>query len=159
MKFLITNRQYLEQLCSKLFDKPTAIISITDYGSNLVNVKYKPKHLMRLIFDDVPIGKDFEEDFGREMSETEIEEMEIKFHSMSEGQVKDVVAFYNEVKDDVEVIICQCEHGQSRSAAIAAALTEFTYKNGIDIFADNRYCPNKSIFRKVLKGLREYEGK
>ena len=159
MKFLITNRQGLEQLCSKPFNKPTAIISISDYGSDLVNIKYKPKHLMRLIFDDVPIGKDLEEDFGYEMSETEIKKMELKFHSMSEGQVKDIVAFYNEVKNDVETVICQCEHGQSRSAAIAAALTEFTYKNGIDIFADNSYCPNKSIFRKVLKGLVEHERK
>ena len=52
-------------------------------------------------------------------------------------------------------IICQCEYGQSRSAACAAAIKEFYDRNGIDIFADYRYYPNQMIFNKLLKALKE----
>ena len=50
-------------------------------------------------------------------------------------------------------IICQCEYGQSRSAACAAAIMEFFYGTGIKIFADYRYYPNQLIFNKVLDAL------
>lgn len=51
-------------------------------------------------------------------------------------------------------IICQCEYGQSRSAACAAAIQEYYFKDGISIFADYRYYPNQLIFNKLLSALR-----
>ena len=51
-------------------------------------------------------------------------------------------------------IICQCEYGQSRSAACAAAVLEYYDKCGIDIFADYRYYPNQLIFNKLLTALK-----
>ncbi len=53
-------------------------------------------------------------------------------------------------------IICQCEYGQSRSAACAAAIKEFYDKSGIQIFADYRYYPNQLIFNKLLSELMKY---
>lgn len=50
-------------------------------------------------------------------------------------------------------VICQCEYGQSRSAACAAAIREYFYKDGINIFADYRYYPNQLVFNKVLAAL------
>ena len=50
-------------------------------------------------------------------------------------------------------IICQCEYGQSRSAACAAAIKEFYDKSGIKVFADYRYYPNQLIFNKLLNEL------
>lgn len=50
-------------------------------------------------------------------------------------------------------IICQCEYGQSRSAACASAILEHFYRNGISIFADYRYYPNQMIFHKVFDAL------
>lgn len=155
MKILILDRQGVERLSAEPFKKETAIISITDYDCPLANLKYKPSYLLRLVFDDVPIGKDLEEDFCRELSEAEIKILENQFHSMSNSQTDDIVSFYKEIENKVELLICQCEHGQSRSAAIAAAFLEYSNKSGIEIFADNRYCPNKSIFRKILKKLNE----
>ena len=38
-------------------------------------------------------------------------------------------------------ILCQCEYGQSRSAACAAAILEYFNGTGISIFADYRYYP------------------
>ena len=153
MEILITDRRGIEDLSLKPFDVPTALISVTDYNYTFANLKHKPQYLLQLAFDDVPVGDGFEEEYGRILNSNEIKQLEHKFHSMSEDQTNDLVSFYNKVKSKVELVICQCEHGQSRSAAIAAAFSEYAYGNGIDIFANDRYSPNKSIYRKILRCL------
>jgi predicted protein tyrosine phosphatase len=55
--------------------------------------------------------------------------------------------------------ICQCEHGESRSAACAAAILQFFEKDGIRIFADFRYSPNQMIYRKVYEALERGGGR
>lgn len=52
-------------------------------------------------------------------------------------------------------IICQCEYGMSRSAACAAAILEHYRHSGITVFADDRYCPNKAVFKKLLAALEK----
>ena len=74
------------------------------------------------------------------------------FNEQTARQIADFIICH---KDKAETIICQCEYGQSRSAAIAAALSEFFWKNGIDIFTDDRYFPNKLVFRLTLQALSE----
>ena len=54
-------------------------------------------------------------------------------------------------------IICQCDYGQSRSAACAAAILEYYERSGIEIFADYRYYPNQMVFNKILGALRAAE--
>lgn len=54
-----------------------------------------------------------------------------------------------------KTIICQCEYGQSRSAACAAAIKEFYDGTGIEIFADYRYYPNQLVFNKLLDALKD----
>lgn len=56
---------------------------------------------------------------------------------------------YRENRD----IICQCEYGQSRSAACAAAIREHFFHDGINIFSDYRYCPNQLVYHKVINAL------
>lgn len=60
-----------------------------------------------------------------------------------------IYSAYNEGLD----IICQCDYGQSRSAACASAILEHFYHNGISVFADYRYYPNQVIFHKVFDAL------
>ena len=50
-------------------------------------------------------------------------------------------------------IICQCEHGQSRSAGCAAAILEHFSGRGIDIFANYSYYPSKLVYKRVLGAL------
>lgn len=50
-------------------------------------------------------------------------------------------------------IICQCDYGQSRSAACAAAILQYYEGRGIDIFADYRYYPNQLVYHKVFDAL------
>lgn len=52
-----------------------------------------------------------------------------------------------------ETIICQCDYGQSRSAACAAAIIEYFEHRGISIFADYRYYPNQLVFNKIYEAL------
>ena len=76
--------------------------------------------------------------------------MEIKYNMLSEEQANKIASFYKTNKDNISTLICQCEHGQSRSAAVAAAILEVRSRRGIQTFADDRYFPNKVVFRKVL---------
>ena len=50
--------------------------------------------------------------------------------------------FIYKAKEDGLDIICQCEHGQSRSAGCAAAILQHFEGRGIDVFVDYRYYPN-----------------
>lgn len=95
------------------------------------------------------------DELGTDATEEEIKRIEIKYHMFSDEQANAVAGFYFAVRDKVDCLICQCEHGQSRSAAVAAAILEFRSRKGINIFSDDRYYPNKVVFRKVLKALRE----
>ena len=52
-------------------------------------------------------------------------------------------------------IICQCNYGQSRSAACAAAILQHFEKRGIDIFVDYRYYPNQLVYHKVFEALEK----
>ena len=67
--------------------------------------------------------------------------------------------FIYKAKNDGLDIICQCDYGQSRSAACAAAISEHFYKNGIEIFADYRYYPNQLCFHKIFDALKEEKRK
>ena len=65
--------------------------------------------------------------------------------------------FIYEAKKGEYKIICQCDYGQSRSAACAAAILQHFEKRGIDIFADYRYYPNQLVYHKVFDALEQYK--
>ena len=52
-------------------------------------------------------------------------------------------------------IICQCNYGQSRSAACAAAILQHFEGRGIDVFSDYRYYPNQLVYNKVFDALEK----
>lgn len=56
------------------------------------------------------------------------------------------------VRDGLD-IVCQCEYGQSRSAACAAAVLEHFCHTGISVFADYRYYPNQMVYHKIKDAL------
>ena len=153
MKIRIMSRRKIEDFCLNPMQEQTALISITDFDNTFANLKHKPQFLLQLMFDDVPVGDGFVEEEGRKLSQKEIIDLEIKYHSITDNQVEEIVNFYSAIQESADLLICQCEHGQSRSAAIAAAIMEYESQNGIDIFANDWYYPNKSLFRKVLKSL------
>lgn len=136
----IKSRNEIEKMT---FAPRTALISITDYGFDFAELRNKPNYLLQLAFDDVSMD---------ELEDLTEEEME-KYHMLTDEQAKQIVEFYHNIHNKVDILICQCEHGQSRSAAIASAIMEYRSGNGLDVFIDDRYYPNKTIFKKVFKQL------
>ena len=70
------------------------------------------------------------------------------------SEADELAEFIIKAHEDGKDIICQCEYGQSRSAACAAAIREYFYRDGISVFADYRYYPNQLVFNILLKALR-----
>ena len=154
MKILIFSRKKLEAVSLKHFDEKTAVISISDYGTPPPALKNKPQFLLQLFFDDVD-NDIFLDELPKNFTQEEQLEVSKKYHMFNDEDARDVSSFYHKYKDKTETLICQCEHGQSRSAAIAAAILEHRTKSGIKVFSNDLYFPNKVVFRKTLKALKE----
>lgn len=135
MRLFIHSRPMTEELANTPFSENTAIISITDVGYEFAKFKHKPGALLQLKFDDVDADE--------------------PINIITDKQAEEIAEFYHKVSKTATTLICQCEHGQGRSAAIIAAIKEYADGNGIDIFADDRYFPNKVVFRKVLEQLKK----
>ena len=148
MKIEIHSIQSLKRLAHKPFAPDTALISIGDFGKELPLLEYKPAHILRMEFDDVT------------PSEIDYESSErYAFRLFSEEQANQIADFVYRYWESRGTLLCQCHYGQSRSAAVAAAIKEHFYHNGIEIFADEqeRYCPNVYVFRLTLRALRNRE--
>lgn len=70
-------------------------------------------------------------------------------------QADELAQFIYQAKEDDCDILCQCDYGQSRSAACAAAILQHFEQRGIDIFADYRYYCNQVVYHKVLDALTD----
>ena len=153
MKILIRSRKSIEKMSKSPFTKGTALISITDANDSPVNLENQPDFLLRLAFDDVDNDVFADEPIDKLTLEERVE-IEKRYNMLSEEQANEIASFYENNKDNISTFICQCEHGQSRSAAVAAAILEFRSRRGIQIFADDHYYPNKVVFRKVLGAIK-----
>ena len=71
-------------------------------------------------------------------------------------EADELAEFIYKAKKDGFDFICQCEHGQSRSAGCAAAIREHFYGDGIKIFADYKYYPNQLVYNKLYDALEKY---
>ena len=72
------------------------------------------------------------------------------------AEADELAKFIYEAKAGGLDIICQCDYGQSRSAACAAAILQHFSRSGIDVFADYRYYPNQLVYHKVFDALQSY---
>ncbi len=145
MKVDIYSRNAIEELINQDFPENVAVISFYDPPGKYKNVeppvdyKGKVKNLFQVAVYDIDIEVLGEFGLTFDTYFTEVEELaEFIFES------------YNEGLD----IICQCEYGQSRSAACAAAILEYFESDGISVFRDYRYYPNQLIFNKVYEALK-----
>lgn len=141
MNITIMSRSEIEKLIAQGFPSNTAVISFRDTDDNsVIEFNGLPTRLFELKVDDIY----FEEldEFGLNPS-TYFPEAEMLAQFIKEAVVQNMS------------IICQCEYGQSRSAACAAAILEVFEGNGISIFSDYRYYPNKLIYNKLFEKLKD----
>ena len=154
MKILIKSRKEIELLSRKPFQCKTLLISITDVNDTPVKLTNEPEYLIRVTFDDVDNDVIVDE-IGKNATEEEKVLVEQKYNMISREQAHEIAKTYYNHKDEINTLICQCEHGQSRSAAIAAAILEFRSRRGIDVFSNDSYYPNKVVYRRVLAALKD----
>lgn len=149
MNVKIYSREDIEKLLQSNFPRNVAVISFYDPKSKRnsisnIPVDYKGKcdHVFQIAVHDI----DFEilKDYGLTY-DTFLPESD------------QLASFIYESKKKKMDIICQCEYGQSRSAACAAAIQEHFYKKGIWIFADYRYYPNQLVFNKIFNALESFK--
>lgn len=151
MKIDICSRKVAEALLKDSFPKNTAVISFYDPPSKrmkevLPPVDYKGK-ADRVFYVQVhDIDVEILPDYG----------LTVDTYLPEADRLAD---FIRKAHDDGLDILCQCEYGQSRSAACAAAIAEFYYHNGIEIFSDYRYYPNQLVYHKIKDALCKGESK
>ncbi len=150
MEVKIYSREAIEKLLQGEFPKDTAVISFYDPPSKRtgevfkpVDYKGKPESVFYVSIHDIDI--EILSDYG------------LTFDTYF-TEVTELAKYIYEAKEKGLDIICQCEYGQSRSAACASAILEHFYKSGITIFADYRYYPNQLVFNKLLTALNKRTG-
>ena len=136
MKIEVMSRAELKKRARRPFSEPTAVISIRDSDAPKVTLQCQPSYIRHLVFDDIT-PSEYEATDGK---------MQILF---SEHDAEEIAQFVRLHKNDVTTIICQCEAGCSRSAAVAAAIAEWLDGNGIRFFTDERYRPNLHVFQTI----------
>lgn len=154
MKILIKSRSEIEAISQTHFQAHTALISISDTDCAFATLTNQPEYLLQVAFDDID-NDVFVDELGRKPSEEERLALETKYNMLTDTQAQQIASFYFDHKDAISTLICQCEHGQSRSAAVAAAILEFRSRRGVVIFSHDNYYPNKVVFRKVLAALKD----
>lgn len=73
----------------------------------------------------------------------------------TDDQAIQVVDFINEMKGKIEVLVCHCEGGISRSSGMAAAINLTINGSDREIFNNVKYLPNMFVYRKVLNAFME----
>ena len=142
----ILSRSAAEELLESSFPENTAVISFYDPPSKRIPKNYSPvdyKGRCARLFQvavhdiDIEILRNYGLTFDTYLPE-------------ADALAKFILSAVHDGLD----LICQCEYGQSRSAACAAAIKEFFEHSGISIFADYRYYPNQLIYNKLLDALK-----
>ena len=146
MEVSIYSRKAIKELIEKGFPQNTAVISFytpknkRDYEERRVNYNDICDKVFYVGIPDIDI--EILGDYGYTY-ETYLAEAD------------ELAKFIYEAKADSLDIICQCDYGQSRSAACAAAILQHFELRGINIFADYRYYPNQLIYHKVFDALEK----
>lgn len=146
MKINIHSRSSIGELIQKGFPKKTAVISFytpkskREYAESRVNYSGVCDRVFYVGIPDIDI--EILGDYGYTY-ETYLAEAD------------ELAKFICKAKTDGLDIICQCDYGQSRSAACAAAILQYYEGRGIEVFADYRYYPNQLVYHKVFEALEK----
>ena len=146
MEVSIYSRKAIKELIEKGFPPNTAVISFytpkdkRDYEENRVNYDGVCNKVFYVGIPDIDIEILSEYGYTYKTYLAEADEL---------------AKFIYEAKADGLDIICQCDYGQSRSAACAAAILEHFEGRGIDIFVDYRYYPNQLVYHKIFDALEK----
>jgi predicted protein tyrosine phosphatase len=147
MHIAIASRLMAEK-ASALIKTPHAIISITDPDSDLPTFAPNENRLgiLSLQFYDL-------DDISDQMAPKDAKEYLTQFGDglFKDDQAGEIADFVEGIKDRIKGILVHCEAGQSRSAAVAAAIELVLNGSNERVFQDRRYSPNEYVYGKLLK--------
>jgi predicted protein tyrosine phosphatase len=128
---IVLNRKNIQEFAT---DRPYLLISIRDPKSEPVVIPENPNQVARLDLDfyDIDCKADGVKSFCDE-------------------DAKAILKIVNLILPYVNLIVCQCEAGVSRSAGVAAALSKILTDDDSKFFAKKGpYCPNSFVYRTIL---------
>ena len=137
--YIFSKEEAMRKIADNSFPKRAAVISFYDSDEE-DKVDYS-QVTDRVFYVDVP-----------DFSFFDLDEYSIEYNSFF-TEAEKLAKFILEAEKNVYSIVCQCEHGESRSPAAAAAINEFFNHDGIEVFADYNYCPNQIIYNKLYFAL------
>ena len=146
MTVSVYSREAIEQIIADgTFPENTAVISFCD-----PELKHIDKDFFRVDYSSV-----CNDVFYCEVDDLDLDYLPEKGYTYDSffPEAPELAEYINKAFRDGRNIICQCEYGQSRSAACAAAILEYFYRRGIDIFAAYKYYPNQVVYHKVFDAL------
>ena len=95
--------------------------------------------------------------------DSRVELLRFKFHDMdrpiegyklfTQEQAKTIWNFFQRYEPQIETVVCHCEAGISRSAAVAAALAKVSGRDDSAFF--KHYHPNRLVYRTILEKVEE----
>jgi predicted protein tyrosine phosphatase len=149
MQFLVFSRDRIKNFT---LGKPHIVISITDPNSEFASIHPNESCLgiLRLKFHDInnEARKHIEETYKTSPKAN-------KMVYFSKKEASQIVDFVRAHLDLIEVIVCQCDAGISRSAGTAAALSK--YITGSDEFYFKHYLPNSLVYNTILEEFHKDE--
>ena len=133
MEFKVLSRDEME-----IFEttKRYVVISIIDPEAKPVAI-YKdnpPEGILHMKFPDLDVAHD-----GYAYS----------YLLFDKYNAKDILRFVKYHEDNIDLIVCQCEAGISRSAGVAGALARI-YNND-DSYIFTSYLPNSLVYSTIIK--------
>lgn len=136
MKISIYSRAALERkLAHHEIDQNSAIVSFADTPDDFMDFP-EGLNVMKVAFYDITPYSIPETDYCKVLPEAPM-----------------IAKFVDTNIRNGKNIVCECDYGMSRSAGLAAAIMEHYKREGIKVFADYRYTPNRFVFNKVLVAL------
>ena len=146
MKVEIYSREAIKELMKGEFPKNTAVISFCS-----------PRKTRRAEEERVYFGNVCDRVFNILIPDIDIEILGDYGYTYETylAEADELAKFIYEVRAEGRDIICQCDFGQSRSAACAAAILQHFEGRGIDVFSDYRYYPNQLVYHKVFDALEK----
>lgn len=146
MNVQIFSRKEIEVLIAEgRFPQNTAVVSFCDHNTEpreRVNYSGVCERVMYIELDDLELDELSEKGYSYDA-----------FFPEADEAAEFIIDAYNNGMN----IICQCEYGQSRSAGCAAAIKEYFVYDGLSLFADHRYYPNKVVYHKILNALKAHK--
>jgi predicted protein tyrosine phosphatase len=136
MNFMVLNRHNVTIV---LPETNHIIISICEPHKDFVNIpdnKYC-KDILQLKYTD-------EDDIKRASYFGQLDQL------FTDKQAQKVIDFVMKYKDEIELIICQCDGGISRSSGTAGALGIILNNDDKFIFNKSLFVPNMFVYRKLL---------